>query len=104
VQGIGEALMEEFLYDSTGQLLNANLLDYTMPTAMDVPDIRIEHIETPSVDVIGGFKGVGESGVIGAVAAIANAVADALSGLGVNVNRIPLRPAYLHRLIREARG
>ena len=53
---------------------------------------------------MGGFKGVGEGGVIGAVPAIANAVADALSGIGVNINRIPLRPSDLSRLIREAAG
>ncbi|PWC94115.1 xanthine dehydrogenase family protein molybdopterin-binding subunit [Azospirillum sp. TSO5] len=104
VQGLGEALMEEFIYSPDGQLLNANLLDYVMPTAMDVPEIRIAHIETPTVDALGGFKGVGEGGVIGAVPAIANAVADALAGLGINVNQVPLKPAYLHRWMREARG
>jgi aerobic carbon-monoxide dehydrogenase large subunit len=96
--------MEELIYDTEGQLLNANLLDYLLPTALDVPDYEIDHIESPSIDTVGGFKGVGEGGVIGAVPAIANAVADALSGIGVNINRIPLRPSYLSRLIREAAG
>jgi carbon-monoxide dehydrogenase large subunit len=94
-QGLGEALMEELVYDSSGQLLNANLLDYLLPTAEDVPDYRIYHIESPTIDAEGGFKGVGEGGVIGAVPAIVNAVADALAGMGANVNRIPLRPSYL---------
>lgn len=101
VQGIGEALMEEFVYNDEGQLLNANLLDYLLPTSMDVPSFEIEHIETPTIDAIGGFKGVGEGGVIGAVPAITNAVADALSGLGANVNRVPMRPSYLHGLIQN---
>lgn len=103
-QGIGEALMEEFVYDSSGQMLNANLLEYMLPTSLDIPDIRIDHIETPTIDAVGGFKGVGESGVIGAVPAIANAVADALSQIGANLNQIPLRPAVVYSLIRQANG
>jgi carbon-monoxide dehydrogenase large subunit len=103
-QGIGEALMEELVYDGDGQLQNATLLDYLLPTAEDVPDFEIGHIESPSIDAEGGFKGVGEGGVIGAVPAIVNAVADALCGLGVNINRKPLRPSLLVRLMREARA
>lgn len=101
-QGIGEALMEEFVYDETGQMLNANLLDYMLPTAMDIPNIRIDHVETPTTDAVGGFKGIGESGVIGAVPAVTNAVADALSGLGVNINRVPMRPSMLKGLMDAA--
>jgi carbon-monoxide dehydrogenase large subunit len=97
VQGLGEALMEQVVYDDEGQMLNANLLDYQLPTPMDVPDIEIDHISTPSVDNLGGFKGVGEGGVIGAVPAITNAVADAMRQIGVNVNRLPLRPSALAR-------
>jgi len=104
VQGIGEALMEELVYDAEGQLQNATLLDYLLPTAEDVPDLEIDHIESPSIDAEGGFKGVGEGGVIGAVPAIVNAVADALAGLGVNINRKPLRPSLLVRLMKEARA
>ena len=102
-QGIGEALMEEMIYDDAGQMQNASLLDYLLPTAEDVPNFDIEHIESPSIDTVGGFKGVGEGGVIGAVPAILNAVADALAGLDININMKPLRPALLARLIREAR-
>lgn len=94
-QGLGQVLMEELVYDGNGQLLNANLLDYLVPTAMDVPNIEIHHIETPGIDGLGGFKGVGEGGVIGAVPAIANAVADALAGVGVNINSLPLRPSLV---------
>jgi len=103
-QGIGEALMEEIVYDGEGQHLNANLLDYLLPTAMDIPDLVLSHIETPSIDTVGGIKGAAEGGVTGAVPALANAVADALSGLGVNITRIPLRPSFVLELIRKARG
>lgn len=103
-QGIGEALMEEIHYDEEGQLLNANLLDYLLPTAMDMPDLEMSHIETPSIDTVAGIKGAAEGGVTGAVPALANAVADALSGLGVNITRVPLRPSYILDQIRNASG
>ena len=103
-QGIGEALMEEIVYDEAGQHLNANLLDYLMPTSMDVPDLEIAHIQTPSIDTVGGIKGAAEAGVTGAVPAITNAVADALVGIGVNITRIPLRPSFIWQQIRDARG
>jgi carbon-monoxide dehydrogenase large subunit len=103
-QGIGEALMEEFVYDGEGQLQNASLLDYLLPTSEDIPNFNVEHIESPSIDTVGGFKGVGEGGLIGAVPAVINAVADALAGLEININVKPLRPTLLGNLIREARG
>lgn len=103
-QGIGEALMEEFVYDEDGQVRTATLMDYLLPSSVDVPNFQIAHIESPSIDTVGGFKGVGEGGLIGAVPALVNAVADALSDLDVNVNTKPLRPALLSRLIREAGG
>ena len=101
-QGIGEALMEEMVYDDLGQFKNATLLDYLLPTSEDMPNLEIEHIESPSIDNVGGFKGVGEGGLIGAVPSVLNAVADALSDLGVNINRKPLRPSLLSKLMREA--
>lgn len=104
VQGIGEALMEEIVYDEGGQHLNANLLDYLLPTAMDAPDLDMSHIETPSIDTVGGIKGAAEGGLTGAVPALANAVGDALSGLGINITRVPLRPSYILQQIRAARG
>ena len=103
-QGIGEALMEEIVYDSQGQLLNANLLEYLLPTALDVPDLELDHIESPSIDGVGGFKGAGEAGVTCAVPAIANAVADALAGLGANINLVPLRPGTILERIHDATG
>ncbi len=101
-QGIGEALMEEMVYDDLGQFKNATLLDYLLPTSEDVPNMEIEHIESPSIDNVGGFKGVGEGGIIGAVPSVLNGVADALSDLGVNINSKPLRPSLLSKLMREA--
>ncbi len=101
-QGIGEVLMEEMVYDENGQLVNASLLDYLLPTAMDVPNMQIHHMESPTIDTTGGFKGIGEGGVIGSVPAVANAIADALAGIGANVNSVPLRPAYILSLIRDA--
>jgi carbon-monoxide dehydrogenase large subunit len=94
--------MEEVVYDDQGQMLNASLLDYLLPTVLDVPDCKLDHIQSPSIDAVGGFKGVGEGGVIGAVPSITNAVADALAPLGVNINSIPLRPSRLTGLIRAA--
>lgn len=102
-QGIGEVLMEEIVYDENGQVLCASLLDYLLPSAMDVPArLTMSHVSTPSIDSVGGFKGVGEGGLIGAVPALLGAVADALAGLGVNINRTPLRPSYLSNLIHGA--
>ena len=103
-QGLGQVLFEEVLYDADGQLLSATLMDYMLPTACDVPTLEFEHIESPSIDTIGGFKGAGEGGVIGALPAITCAVGDALAPLGANVNRLPLRPDAVLSLIEGADG
>ncbi|MGD9925651.1 MAG: molybdopterin cofactor-binding domain-containing protein, partial [Pseudorhodoplanes sp.] len=95
------ALMEEVVYDAEGQLLNANLLDYLLPTSLDMPDIDLQHIETPSIDTVGGFKGAGEGGLMGAVPAILNAVNDALAAHGANLRSVPVRPDAILKLIRE---
>ena len=78
-------------------------MDYLLPTAVDVPDIAIEHEETWSNDTAGGFKGAGEGGVIGAVPAIANAVNDALLSFGARITRIPLRPDAVLALMEPKR-
>lgn len=96
-QGIGEALMEALVYDAEGQLLTGTLMDYALPRAADVPAIEIEHLETPSPLTPGGVKGMGEGGTIGAPAAIANAVADALRHRRVAVTRVPIRTEDLWR-------
>jgi len=89
VQGLGEALLEEIVYDDEGQLLTATLMDYALPTAEAVPDLQIGHLETPAPRMPGGFKGMGEGGTIGAPAALANAVADAVRP--IPVTRLPIR-------------
>ena len=103
-QGIGAALLEEVCYDDAGQLLTASLVDYVVPTAADVVPIEVRHLDQPSPSTLGGFRGVGEGGTIGAPAAIANAISDALSPLGVDVSELPATPERLFRLLERARG
>lgn len=101
LQGIGAALLEEVRYDEAGQLQSANFADYMIPGAFEAPHIEIVHQETPSPITEGGYKGVGESGTIGAPAAIAGAVFDAL-GLECGDVRLPLSPDRIRGLIAAA--
>ena len=102
--GLGQVLTEGVVYSREGQLLTASLLDYDLPTSADMPDLEVDHFETPSEITLGGFKGVGEGGVIGAVPALAGAVRDALAVLGdVDVNQVPLPPDRVLALIERAR-
>ena len=94
-QGIGEALGERLVYDESGQLLTGSLMDYALPAAADLPSFTLGHLETPSPLTPGGRKGMGEGGTIGAPAAIANAVADAVKPLGVRVTSLPILPEAL---------
>jgi aerobic carbon-monoxide dehydrogenase large subunit len=103
-QGIGAALYEELIYDQEGQSNTASLVDYLVPTALEIPRMRVVHIESASPTTLGGFRGMGEGGTIGAPAAVANAIADALAPLGVEVNELPLTPERLFRLIAAASG
>ncbi|MBI4608718.1 MAG: xanthine dehydrogenase family protein [Candidatus Rokubacteria bacterium] len=103
-QGIGAALYEEVVYDEAGQLLTGTLMDYLVPSASEVPTMEVHHVETPSPTALGGFRGMGEGGTIGAPAAIANAVADALWPLGIEVNELPITPDRLFRLLGKAGG
>jgi carbon-monoxide dehydrogenase large subunit len=95
VQGIGAALYEHCLYDGQGQMLNANMADYLVPMAAEMPDIEIAHVETPTAESELGAKGVGEAGTAGAPAAVANAINDALSPLDARVNAIPATPELI---------
>jgi len=99
VQGIGAVLMEGARYSEDGQPIATTLLDYTIPTVMDVPDIVVEHIETPSTFTLGGMKGAGETGAVGVVPAIILAVADALSDFDPKITTMPLTPSNVLRLI-----
>jgi aerobic carbon-monoxide dehydrogenase large subunit len=94
-QGLGETLQEAIVYDGDGQLLTGTLMDYALPKADDVPSFEIGHLETPSPLMPGGVKGMGEGGTIGAPAALANAVADAVRPLGVRIIALPIRPESL---------
>ncbi len=100
--GIGNALHEELVYDEGGQLLTGTLMDYLVPTAPDVPVIQTTHTETPSPFTLGGVKGVGEAGTVGAYTAVGNSVADALLPLGVELTHPPVGPRRVWEMIREA--
>lgn len=89
-QGIGTALHEALVYDPAGQLVTGTLMDYPLPRAADVPAVEMVHLESPSPSTLGGFKGVGENGIIGVPAALANAIADAAPGLTSEVVELPL--------------
>lgn len=95
VQGFGDALYEHALYDAAGQLLNGTLVDYLVPMAAELPDIVLDHVETPSSQSGLGAKGAGESGAAGAPAAIFNAVNDALAPSGARVSALPITPEHV---------
>jgi CO/xanthine dehydrogenase Mo-binding subunit len=97
--GIGNALLEEMVYDGQGQPLTSSFMDYLLPTAADVPRIALEHFESPSPVNPLGIKGVGESGVIPVPAAVASAVEDALRRHDVVVREVPLSPRRLEALL-----
>jgi len=100
-QGIGGALLEHLVYDEDGQLLSQTLMEYLLPSALDVPAIEVHHLETPAPFTIGGIKGMGEGGAIAPLPALANAVSDALAPLGVSVDSLPLSPERVRRLVEE---
>jgi carbon-monoxide dehydrogenase large subunit len=103
-QGIGAALLEEVIHDAQGQALTASLVDYLVPSAAEMPRIEVVHVESESLSTLGGFRGMGEGGTIGAPAAVANAIADALRPLGVAIDELPASPERLFRLILAARA
>jgi carbon-monoxide dehydrogenase large subunit len=101
-QGIGNALLEEIIYDENGGILTANLADYMPPTAHEIPPIELHHIETPSTNSITKAKGLGEGGAIGAPAAVINAINDALTPFGVAIDEIPATPQRIRAALRKA--
>jgi carbon-monoxide dehydrogenase large subunit len=103
-QGIGAALYEEIIHDGAGQCLTASLMDYLVPTAAEIPVMEVIHLETVAPATLGGFRGMGEGGTIGAPAAIANAISDALAPLGIEIATLPATPERLFRLIEAARA
>jgi aerobic carbon-monoxide dehydrogenase large subunit len=103
-QGIGNALLEEIIYDATGNILTATLADYLPPTAREVPAIEIHHFETLTEASVLKAKGLGEGGTIGAPAAIINAINDALSPFGVSIDEMPATPQRIRAALRAAQG
>ena len=103
-QGIGNALFEELKYDADGPLLTGSLLDYLVPTALDMPEFHMVHTETPSPFTPGGVKGVGEAGTVGAYTAVANAVADALLPMRVELTALPVSPQVVWALINNSQA
>jgi len=99
VQGIGGALYEEFIYDDDGYLRNGTLADYLVPMAAEMPDIEVEHLQTPTTTSELGAKGVGEAGTTGAMGAVLNAVNDALSPFEFNLSEFPLTPPRILRTL-----
>ena len=101
-QGIGQALLERCLYDSSGQLVTASYMDYALPRADDLPPFELERFEIPCLTNALGVKGCGEAGAIAAPPAVANAALDALWPLGVRRVDMPLTPERVWRLIQDA--
>ncbi|GAA0965704.1 xanthine dehydrogenase family protein molybdopterin-binding subunit [Acrocarpospora macrocephala] len=99
-QGVANALYEELIYDERGVLVTTSLMDYLPPTIAEMPGIDIVHLDTRSAESITGAKGVGEGGTIGAPAAIANAVSDALAPFGVGVFHLPATPHRVRTAVR----
>ena len=105
VQGLGQALFEELVYDAeTGQLLAGSFMDYAMPRADDVPPFEVDSHEVPTRVNPLGAKGVGEAGTVGALPALANAVNDALAPLGVRHLDMPFTAARVWRAICDAKA
>jgi carbon-monoxide dehydrogenase large subunit len=99
-QGIGNALLEEIIYDDTGNILTSTLADYLPPTAHEIPPIELHHLETPSTTSITKAKGLGEGGAIGAPAAVINAINDALAPFGVEIDEMPATPQRIRAALR----
>jgi carbon-monoxide dehydrogenase large subunit len=103
VQGIGATILEELVYDDNGQLLAGTFMDYPLPTTQDAPavaDVILEEAPSPHNPL--GVKGAGEGGIVATGAALANAVAQALAPLGVQVTDLPLSPGRIREWIRQA--
>jgi carbon-monoxide dehydrogenase large subunit len=101
-QGIGNALLEEIVYDEGGNILTATLADFLPPTSRVMPPIELFHLETLDGTTITQAKGLGEGGAIGAPAAVLNAVNDALAPFGVTIEEIPATPRRIRAALRQA--
>jgi aerobic carbon-monoxide dehydrogenase large subunit len=102
VQGLGAALFEECVYDAQGQMRNANMADYLVPMAPEMPDIQVAHVSTPTRSSELGAKGAGEAGTAGAPAAVMNALNDALTPFNCRVTKQPFSPETVLRALGKA--
>jgi carbon-monoxide dehydrogenase large subunit len=100
-QGLAAVLLEEVVYSDEGQMVTGTFMDYLLPTACELPRIEIQHMETPTPIHDLGVKGIGEGGTIGATAAVANAVADAI---GASSIQLPLTPARILESLQMVAG
>jgi len=101
VQGIGQALLEEVVYDESGQMITGSYMDYAMPRADDIPMIETDRTTTPCPHNPLGVKGAGEAGAIGSTPAVVNAVVDALAHLGVTDIQMPLTPQRVWKAMQN---
>jgi carbon-monoxide dehydrogenase large subunit len=101
--GIGAALYEEFVYDDEGNLRTTTFVDYLKPTAVEVPTLLLDHVESPSPFTPLGMKGVGEGGAIPAPAALTNAVENALDSFGCRFSQLPLTPERIWEALQRSR-
>ncbi|WP_024507369.1 xanthine dehydrogenase family protein molybdopterin-binding subunit [Bradyrhizobium sp. ARR65] len=101
--GIGASLLEEFVYDSEGQMLTQSFMDYLLPSSHEVPKVEIVHHCTPSPFTVFGQKGSGESGYLGSPAAISSAINDAVAPFGISLAKLPIRIAAISDAIAAAR-
>ena len=103
-QGIGGALYEAMVYDENGQLLTDSFVTYALPTATEVPELVIDHLETPSPVTIGGIKGIGEGGLLASPASVAGAVLDAIWPAGRAIEELPLTPERVLGALQKQGG
>jgi carbon-monoxide dehydrogenase large subunit len=101
-QGVANALLEEIIYDDTGNILTTTLADYLPPTLREIPPIEIHHLMSVTDASVTGAKGLGEGGTVGAPAAVLNAINDALRPLGAEINEMPATPLRIHHAIKQS--
>src|SRR6201997_1808321 len=104
IQGVGQALMEMTVYDGDGQFLTGSFMDYALPRASDSPAVGVVHHPVPAKTNVLGVKGCGEAGCAGSLTSVMNAIADALSGIGIAHLDMPATPYRVWQAIKEARG
>jgi carbon-monoxide dehydrogenase large subunit len=104
VQGIGQVLKEDIRFDADGQMLTGSFMDYAMPRAHDFPPFKVESNPVPTKTNPLGIKGAGEAGSVGALPAVANAVVDALSHLGIRDIEMPATPERVWRALQDAQN